>query len=304
MKPHIPRWMQRLFESLTGARHEGFAAYFPESASGRIQPRRGERIFWTDDGGLGFVGNTDGTMVPIDAWHIEATPENTFHPGKFSSLVDAIEGGDRPLVYPGYADLDVENGELVAIVRDGNHRTLAPFAAGATSAWVMISDNARQRVDRGDDKRADSIYRAIRKSQRAAHAPLFQRASASRLRKASPALDSLRAAEARWNAIDKAITEIQRAMLRHYGPARSGYTLDEQLQRPGLFWKSRVQEIYQSDRAEWERLVLEDTAMNQARALEEERTALYPTLYDLRTQVGMDPRTERLDPVTGIVQRR
>lgn len=304
MTASMPRWMSLLFESTTGARHEGLAAYFPESARGRLRPRKGERVFWVEYNKIGFVGNNDGTMVPINAWSVTSTPGNVFDPRKLSSLVDAIESGDRPLVYPGYADFDMDDGALVAIIRDGNHRTLAPFAAGAADSWVMMSEATRQMIDRGRDRHADVIYRAIRKAQRDARAPMIQRARASRLRKSFPAMEELRSAEARYDAISTALGEHCRTMLRRYGPARSAWSLNDQLQRAALFWNLRMKEIYERDRGEWERLVMEDASMIRAHSLENERTALVAALHDMRAQAGLDPRTERLDPATGTVQRR
>ena len=100
----------RFLEDYLGARHKGLRAYFPETAKGTLKPRKGES--WYAAEGIQYLGDDDGTMVPIDAEHLEPMPENIFYPDKFSALVEAIEAGENPGVHPGYADTPLTVGRF------------------------------------------------------------------------------------------------------------------------------------------------------------------------------------------------
>jgi F-type H+-transporting ATPase subunit beta len=59
----------RFLEDYLGARHKGLRAYFPETAKGTLKPRKGESWYAAD--GIQYLGDDDGTMVPIDAENLE-----------------------------------------------------------------------------------------------------------------------------------------------------------------------------------------------------------------------------------------
>ncbi len=288
----LPRHL-RFLEDLSGRPHDGLAAYFPETAAG-MEQHRGEYVFWA--GELGYLGNTDGTMVPVDAEGLAAMPENIWDERKFSALVDAAESGAQPVVYPGYADLFLEDGALTAQVRDGNHRTFAAVVAGAPFSWVLMSDRTKQEL--GEDGYDRALYRAIRKAQREQGAPMFKRKSASRLKGGAHA--ELLAGERRYDEITQAMTDYYSTMLRKHGRAEgTGYSLEEQLQRPQMFWRTRARELSERHDIDWH----DDPLVRQGAALERERQELWQWLWDARKAAGLDPRTERLDPASGKVVR-
>ena len=293
--PALPRHL-RFLADLTEARHAGLEAYFPETAAGTMKPKhRGERLFDAD--GISFLANGDGTMVPIEAANLEAMSENEWDAAKFSALVEAIEGREQPVVIPGYAALDIEDGALTAQVRDGNHRTFAPIAAGGGFSWVLMSDATRQELN-NDPKGTELLYRAIRKAQREYGAPLFQRRVLTKA-KASPALVALAAAERRSDALENAEENYYIAMLRRWGRAEdTGFSLSDQLQRPGLFWKLRLRELSEAQQDE----VFDAPEYAVVQAERQERDALRSQLYALRAAAGLK-HGERLDPTTMQVVR-
>lgn len=293
-------WHLRDLEVYTGARHAGLAAYFPKTAAGTLKPGRGESFYPAD--GIHYLGDDDGSMVPVQAEHLEPMPENTFDGAKLSALVDAIAGGDQPVVYPGYADLDLEDGNLTAQVRDGNHRTFAPVLAGSDMSWVMMSDATRQDLNDPARKReTEGLYRAVRAAQKEAGAPLFQRKVASRARP-SKALQALAVAEARRIVLLAAQDAYYVAMLRTYGRAtETGHDLEHQFESPQVFWRMRLNELYKERGLDWIERTIEDAPATRAhRAAESERMKL--DLYSLRQAAGLQ-HGERLDPVTMRVVR-
>ena len=291
----LPRHL-RFLDGLLGARHKGLATYFPETARGTLQPGPGERWFSVD--GIRYLGDTDGTMVPIDAEQLEPMPENIFSAPKLSALVEAIEAGENPGVQPGYADLTVEGGALSAQVRDGNHRTFAPILAGAPMSWVMMSDNTRQDIDQRVAG-SDALYRSIRAAQKAAGAPLFVRRSASRVK--GNAADINRLAEMEQQRLDLATAEHDYAtkMLHQWGPVEhTGFSLAQQLERPQIFWRTRLAELKELHGTDWVYDTIYNTPTHAAlSAALKARSEQFPVLYDLRMKLGLK-RGERLDPLT------
>jgi hypothetical protein len=272
--------------------------YFPETAAGRLQPRRGEDIF--EAGGIGYIGNTDGSMVPIGADNLEAMPENIWDADKLSTLVEAAGGREQVLVYPGYADLWVEDGDLCAQVRDGNHRTFAAIEAGSDFAWVMMSDSTRQHLDLRETPDHDKLYRAIRSAQAEYGVPLFKRRR-NTIRKGSK-YDVLLAAEQEDAALTKALEEVAGALLVKFGAMEdTGYPLKEQLQRPGLFWHLRTGELARQHGTDFIFDIVRASPEGRLeRDLEKRRQAFHGVLYNLRQAAGLK-HAERLDPVTGLV---
>ncbi len=290
--PHL-----RFLDDLASAPHGDLADYFPETAAGALRPRRGESLY--PAGGVDFVGRDDGTMVPVDAQHLEPMPENIWDAGKFATLVEAAESGREPAVDPGYADLTLEGDALVAQVRDGNHRTFAPVAAGADYSWVMVSDRTRQEIDERAPG-SDALYRAIRAAQRRAVAPLLKRRPVGRV--APGKREELIAAERRYRDLEVEVAEVERTLLREYGPAqRAGggsRDLAEQLRRPGVYWRQRFNELDLDMQDE----VLDGLLGRRFRDVDAERHALGMKLYDMRREAGLK-HGERLDPDTGEVVR-
>ena len=286
----------RFLEDFLGARHKGLRAYFPETAKGTMKPRKGES--WYAAEGIQYLGDDDGTMVPIDAENLEPMPENIFYPDKFSALVEAVEAGGNPGVHPGYADLTVEDGALTAQVRDGNHRTFAAIAAGGTMSWVMMSDSTRQDLDQRVPG-SDALYRAIRAAQKDAGAPLFTRRAASKAKGPKKELDQLAAMQARRMELEAIEEDYYRAMLRKWGRVeQTGYPLSEQLQRPQLFWRMRLGELGEAHGSDWVVDQIFDAPEHTAKdAASKERAAQLSDLLALRTKLGLK-YNERLDPVT------
>jgi hypothetical protein len=286
----------RFLEAYLGVRHGGLAAYFPETARGALRPGRGER--WFDADGIRYLGDADGTMVPIEAGELEPMPENIFSADKLSALVDAIEAGESPGVYPGYADLTLENGTLTAQVRDGNHRTFAPVLAGGDMSWVMMSDSTRQDLDQRV-LGSDALYRAVRAAQRAAGAPLFVRRSASKVKGKGGELDRLAAMEQRRVCLASIENDYYVAMLKKWGRAEdTGFDLQSQLERPQIFWRMRICELKAEHGPDWVSTHIYDTPEHDAfSAAAKERMEQFSALYDLRMKLGLQ-RGERLDPAT------
>lgn len=267
--------------------------YFPESAAGTLQPRTHEELFCPIEG-LCYVGDKDGSMVPIEADDLEEIEGNTFDARKFSTLVHAIQDGDV-IVQPGYADLFLEHGVVTAQVRDGNHRTFAALAAGASYSWVMISDNTKQEIDEG---RNDKLYKAIRAAQKAYGAPLFKKHAVSKLKGGGAALKALQKAERDHMDARQAIHEYYQEMLRRFGPSTtSPHDLNDQLTRPQVFWRIRLNELAKEHGHDWVFETVDALKESKlARRLQEQLSAL--DLYELRKVAGLNPVREKLDPVT------
>jgi hypothetical protein len=291
----LPRHL-RFLDGLLGARHKGLATYFPETARGTLQPGPGERWFSAD--GIRYLGDTDGTMVPIDAEQLEPMPENIFSAPKLSALVEAIQAGENPGVQPGYADLTVEGGALSAQVRDGNHRTFAPILAGGAMSWVMMSDSTRQDLDQRTPG-SEALYRSIRAAQRAAGAPLFVRRSTSKIRGERKDVDLLASMEQRRLELEAVERDYVTKMLHKWGPAeRTGFTLTEQLERPQLFWRMRLGELKDAHGPDWVYTQVYQAPEHDAvGAAATERAKQFPIIYDLRKKLGLQIG-ERLDPIT------
>jgi hypothetical protein len=285
--PHL-----QFLNDLLDAPHAGLAEHFPETSAGEVRPRSGESYYAAD--GVRYVGRDDGSMVPVRADQLEPMPENIWDADKFSALVEAAESGEDPAVDPGYADLWLEDGELRAQVRDGNHRTFAPVAAGGDFSWVMMSDRTKQELN--ERAAPEALYRAVRKAQKGAGAPLFKREQASRVRPGKRA--ELLEAERRYLDLEAQIDDLQRGLLQIYGPSTrsGGYSLEEQLRRPAVFWRQRLGELSAEQREAYH-----DSALGERlRVLYDERMDLGSRLYDLRKAAGLK-HGERLDPVTGKV---
>jgi len=293
----LPRHL-RFLEDLLTAPPGDLSDFFPETAAGTLKPRKGEDLFCPMRG-VCYVGSTDGTMVPIEAENLEEIEGNSFDAVKFSTLVDAIRHGEVVLE-PGYADLLVENGELTAQVRDGNHRTFAAIAAGASMSWVMISDSTKQDIDQGLN---DKLYRVIRAAQRAHGAPLLKKHSVSKLKK-SPALEALRVAELENIEARQTLNEFYRGQLRRFGPVEdSGRSLKEQLESAQMYWRMREGELFKAHDLEWlTKNLYEDEAYKLAQDLYKHLAGR--SLYDMRKAAGLNPDMEKLDPATMRVVRR
>ena len=274
------------------------ADYYPETAAGTLPVYDGDELF--SAGGLAYIAAGDGRLVPVDAEGLEPMEENIWDPNKLAALVDAAESGSEYEVIPGYADLWMDDGTLMAQVRDGNHRTFAPILAGSDFSWVWISDRTKQELDErapGTEK----LYRAIRAAQRAHGAPQFKRRKWGRIKKESEA--DLLQAERRYVELGEGIDEIYRNLLKQYGFPERGQSPQEQLRRPMVFWSERAKELRNEKGMDWyiENLVL-SPSKEELKKLREERVALGSRLYDLRQAAGLQ-HGESLDPSTGAIVR-
>lgn len=270
--------------------------FFPRTAEGSLQPQVGEDIFWA--GGIGYVGPTDGTMVPVHEDGLVAMPDNIWTPEKIQALVDAAESGEEPLVDPGYANLWLEHGILHALVRDGNHRTFAALEAGESFSWVLMSDHTRQNLDLRETPTHDALYRAIRKAQREHGAPLLKRRRVHiRMR---PVVQRLLELEQEHDLLLQQREDVTREMLAFLGPLQDvGFTLEEQLRDPHRFIRSRYREI-----GRWKLLDLMDDPVWDALVRREDvitRRLTGLDIYDARKAAGLNPARERLDPKTRLV---
>lgn len=284
--PRHLRYLEQLLETPPG----DLSDYFPQTAAGTLQPGEGEDLFCAMRG-VCYVGSTNGIMVPIEAENLEEISGNTFDAEKFSTLVDAIQHGDIVLE-PGYADIYLEDGQLKAQVRDGNHRTLAAIAAGASMSWVMLSDNVKQDIDQG---RNDKTYRAIRAAQRAYGVPQLKKQTLSRV-KSSPALETLREAEAEYIEIQQFLNEFHKSMLRRFGPLEEyGGSLERQLESAQVFWRLRAGELTKENGWDWILKLDEEEVSKKANRLAHRLSEL--NLYDKRRAAGLK-HGERLDPAT------
>jgi len=287
---------------LEAMRAEGngqLADYYPETAAGTLPVYDGDELF--PAGGLAYVAAGDGRLVPVDAEGLEPMEENIWDPNKLAALVDAAESGAEYQVIPGYADLWMDDGTLMAQVRDGNHRTFAPIVAGSDFSWVWISDRTRQDLDERQPG-TEKLYRAIRAAQRAHGAPQFKRRKWGKVKEGSKA--SLLAAERRYAELGAAMREQYGNLLRRYGFPESGWSPDEQLKRPQAFWSERARELKRERGMDWYiDNLLRSPEKEEIARLGNERTELGAKLYDLREAAGLQ-RGESLDPQTGEIVRR
>lgn len=278
----------RFLDDLAGAPNKGLAAYFPETAAGKMKPSPRESVYYAD--GIGYIGHNDGSMVPILAENLEPMPENIWDARKFSALVEAVEARENQVLQPGYADLSLEGGELAAQVRDGNHRTFAPVEAGGDMSWVMMSDRTRQELET-DNK----LYKAIRAAQRQAGVPLYTRKRASKVKAGK--LEELLAAEHQYAELEQRRDKHNRDMLSTYGFVEGGYSHTDQLRRPETFWRTRLAQLPEDAREDY----FDRVSVEHERD-EKTRMELFMRLLDLRREAGLK-HGERLDPVTGKVTK-
>jgi GNAT superfamily N-acetyltransferase len=104
--------------------------------------------------------------------------------------------------------------------------------------------------------------------------------------------ESLAQAEAHAARLEREVRDYERAVLRKYGPAAHGYTLDEQLVEPTMFYRARLNELMREHGVEWVIERFRDAPAAKAHAArEDERLALLSRLRDLRTAAGLDPFT-------------
>lgn len=289
--------------------------FYPKTASGTLAPTSVERVYWSEgESGrkIGFIGDKDGSMVPIEAHRIHPTEENIFTPGKIESLVEGTL--ERPLlVYPGYGDILLERGHLEGHLRDGNHRSIAAIEIGAPIVWIMMSDVTKQYLDQAGmghvsgshQKQLKKLYEAIRKAQKAHGAPLFRWKTPSKVRGSSADVESLLEAERAMVQVDQELQEAYQTRLQRIGFLESPEIPHErQLRDPQLYIRLRIQELKTQQGIDWVRAhVMRTPESNAISDLVSRRGAISDRLYDLRERAGLDPRKEHLDPSTGKVVR-
>lgn len=267
--------------------------FYPQSASGQLSPHRTEMYFDADL--ATFIGDNDGSVVPINPENVNAMPENIFDPEKLRAVADAVEGGHQPVFYAGYGDVWLEDGELHAQARDGNHRTFGAMIGGASPAYLIIMSNTLQDLE---EPFSDKLYRAIRRAQREAGIPQWKRRRKQGRRKVAkkhlePLLEAERAVLTAQEDIDKA----RRYVLQKFSDLTDAEI--SELDSYGL--RVRTKLLWQNLSDEDLDTVAEDEMVSVMGILERQREQAWSRAYDLRQAAGLDPRTQRLDPETGQV---
>jgi hypothetical protein len=290
--------------------------YYPETARGELGPEsHGDRVFWAGRGyqRIGYVGPTDGRMLPIPSRYASPISGNTFDGAKMGALVRAIKEGADPVVHPGYAMLglvtktDVDEGveygdprpytsddigEVNADVRDGNHRTFAALLAGAPFTWVLISDATVQDLFNPDGPRKsyfDRLYTEIRRLQRDAGATLLTRPRRKRVRRTAE-LDRVEKQHAEAKA---QIFRLRQQLVQEFDDMGDGlsWTMEDRLERPQTFLRARLSRARdEGDEALIDRY--HDSAdRKELSALNKRQRDLWSRLWDLQVATGIDPRT-------------
>jgi hypothetical protein len=226
--------------------------------------------------------------------HAEAI-EIIFDPEKLRAVADAVEGGHQPVFYAGYGDVWLEDGELHAQARDGNHRTFGAMIGGASPAYLIIMSNTLQDLE---EPFSDKLYRAIRRAQREAGIPQWKRRRKQGRRKVAkkhlePLLEAERAVLTAQEDIDKA----RRYVLQKFSDLTDAEI--SELDSYGL--RVRTKLLWQNLSDEDLDTVAEDEMVSVMGILERQREQAWSRAYDLRQAAGLDPRTQRLDPETGQV---
>jgi hypothetical protein len=297
--------------------HEGLAEYYPDTARGKLKPHRTERVFYAGYGyrKIGYTGPADGTMVPVEARYVVPRHLNIFSGDKLSALVESIRDGDQPIVNAGYgffsivdrSDIresreyagdhlgdpydDDDLGELTVQIRDGNHRTFAALVAGAPFTWVKLSDSDKKDIFNPDPSRKremDKLYRAIRKAQREAGAPLLTKSRKPRGYK--KAQTQLQVAEAREKSIDDDIHKIQVALLRELDEYNKSYSFlspERREKEAGLYLYFLMEDLQKEDFRKYMEIRQNHPLHKALEVLESERAEMSRRLYDLRKAAGV-----------------
>jgi phage protein U len=143
---------------------EYFAMQQQEASQHGDTKRFGRRVVW-----IGM----DGALIAVDGKYARAIDGNIFDRKKLSSVVNAIETGQRPTLVVGYGDLSLidanmvkedqeafDRGELMSDrpleesdigkflyqIRDGNHRVFGALIAGEKKVWMHLMANRLQDV--------------------------------------------------------------------------------------------------------------------------------------------------------------
>ena len=157
----------------------------------------------------------------------------------------------------------------------------------------MLSDSDKQDIFNPDPSRKramDKLYRAIRKAQREAGAPLLTRPRKPRGWKKAQA--QLQVAEAREKSIDDDIRKIQVALLREFDEYNKSYSfisLEEREKRPGLYLSFLMGDFRKEDLRGFVNFLRNHPLHKALEALESERTEMSHKLYDLRKAAGVRP---------------
>ena len=300
------------------------AEFYPETAAGRLKPGPMEEVFWTGYAGrrIGYVGPSDGTMVPIDARYLIPTQLNIFSTKKLAALVSAIREGRNPLVYAGMADpsivdkLDVKEGRkyagdtfteslaypyedsdvgaLAARMYDGNHRSFAALVAGAPFTWVQISRISLSQILE-DTSQGRRLYLKIRKAQQDAGAPMLTKPR----KRLGPRATSTVAVEMRQELAEAELEYIRlkadieyahKELLKsfhHGGSVR--LPLREQLEKAEMFLRKRVEQAMALQDDKFLDRYFEDPLTNRLSIMEGQRSAVWSKIWDLKVKLGIDP---------------
>lgn len=313
-----------LRESIHGESGD-ISEFYPETAAGRLKPGPMEEVFWAGYARkrIGYVGPSDGTMVPIGARYLIPTQLNIFDKKKLAALVSTIREGREPLVHAGMADpfivgkLDVKEGRqyaedtfaeslaypyedsdvgaLAARMYDGNHRSFAALVAGAPFTWVQISRRSLPSILE-DTSQGRRLYLKIRKAQEDAHAPLLTKPRKRLGPRATSTVavemrQELAEAELEYIRVKSEIEYAHKELLKsfhHGGSVR--LPLHEQLKQPEMFLRKRVEQAMALQDDKFLDRYFEDPLTRRLSLLEGQRSSVWSKIWDLKRKLGVDPR--------------
>lgn len=314
----------RTLRSAIAGESGDIAEFYPETAAGRLKPGPMEEVFWTGYARrrIGYIGPSDGTMVPIDARYLIPTQLNIFDMKKLAALVSTIREGREPLVQAGVADpfivgkLDVKEGRehagdtlmeslaqpyedsdvgaLAARMYDGNHRSFAALVAGAPFTWVQISKRSLPSILE-DTSQGRRLYLKIRKAQQDAGAPLLTkprkrmgpRATSTVAVEMRQELAEAKLEYIRVNAeIEYAYKELLKSF-HHGGSVR--LPLHEQLKQPEMFLRKRVEQAMSRQDDKFLDRYFKDPLTKRLSLLEGQRSSVWSKIWDLKVKLGIDP---------------
>ena len=304
--------------------------FYPDTASGLLEPGPREEVFWAGLGRrrIGYIGPSDGTMVPIDARYLVPTQLNIFSMEKLGALASAVRQGREPLVRAGFADVslvdklgvkeglqyrddiftellgrpyeDKDIGALAGRMRDGNHRSFAALVAGAPFTWVQVSDRSLQDIFQ-DTPSARRLYREIRRAQADAYAPQLTKPKRRKgqggpgpratSRSEAGLRGELREAEMELLKVKGEIEYAYKELLKsfHRG-GRVRLPLHEQLENPEMFLRKRLEQaMAERDQALLDRY-WEDPLSARLDLLEGQSSTLWSKIWDAKVKLGIDPR--------------
>jgi hypothetical protein len=155
--------------------------YYPETFAQSLVPKEGEQIFWssTSASKVGFIGPSNGRVIPISIDCLEVTRSNQLDYEKVISLLQWIKSGKNTVLFcPRLNQIKLikEKDQLKIGVKivDGHHRIFACILAGIETIWFPITQHLQSKILTNEP-----LYKSIRLSQLSHGVPLFNRKSAA-----------------------------------------------------------------------------------------------------------------------------